>query len=111
MVFKLKPLLFSPFSKSKPSPPLRIADVLLLQDHEEDNLLLMDGSRRIARLLSALKRGKVAKRVLGDESKEEDDVAPPDHETDAPDFSSGNNISFLLFIFWLLKFQFLMFFF
>ncbi|KAG4197970.1 hypothetical protein ERO13_A05G059400v2 [Gossypium hirsutum] len=89
MVFKLKPLLLSPFSKSKPSPPLRIADVLLLQDHEEDSLLLMDGSRRIAaRLLSALKRGKVAKRVIGDESKE-DDVAPPDHETDAPDFSSG----------------------
>ncbi|TYH15700.1 hypothetical protein ES288_A05G063000v1 [Gossypium darwinii] len=88
MVFKLKPLLLSPFSKSKPSPPLRIADVLLLQDHEEDSLLLMDGSRRIAaRLLSALKRGKVAKRVIGDESKE-DDVAPPDHETDAPDFSS-----------------------
>ncbi|XP_012443383.1 protein POLAR LOCALIZATION DURING ASYMMETRIC DIVISION AND REDISTRIBUTION isoform X1 [Gossypium raimondii] len=89
MVFKLKPLLLSPFSKSKPSPPLRIADVLLLQDHEEDSLLLMDGSRRIAaRLLSALKRGKVAKRVIGDESKE-DDVAPPDHETDAPDFSSA----------------------
>ncbi|XP_052885114.1 protein POLAR LOCALIZATION DURING ASYMMETRIC DIVISION AND REDISTRIBUTION isoform X1 [Gossypium arboreum] len=97
MVFKLKPLLLSPFSKSKPSPPLRIADVLLLQDHEEDSLLLMDGSRRIAaRLLSALKRGKVAKRVIGDESKE-DDVAPPDHETDAPDFSSGNNINFPIF--------------
>ncbi|KAE8656636.1 hypothetical protein F3Y22_tig00116997pilonHSYRG00085 [Hibiscus syriacus] len=32
MVLKFKPLLLSPFSKSKSPPPLRIADVLLLQD-------------------------------------------------------------------------------
>ncbi|XWS72755.1 hypothetical protein CRYUN_Cryun02cG0068200 [Craigia yunnanensis] len=95
IVFKFKPLLFSPFFKSKCSPPLRIADVLLLQDDEEETLLLIDGCRRLnstprriaARLFSALKRGKVKRIVVGDRKKEDDDVAPP-YVTNAPDSSS-----------------------
>ncbi|XP_007011721.2 PREDICTED: protein POLAR LOCALIZATION DURING ASYMMETRIC DIVISION AND REDISTRIBUTION [Theobroma cacao] len=93
--FKFKPFLFSPFHKSKSSPPLRIADVLLLQEHEEESLLLMDGCRGLncatsrrfaARLLSGLKRGKVKRRIVGDRKEDDDDEAPHDG-TDGHDSS------------------------
>ncbi|XVF48283.1 hypothetical protein PTKIN_Ptkin03bG0177600 [Pterospermum kingtungense] len=94
------PMILSSFFKSKPSPPLRIADVLLLQDHQEEALLhnLTDGCKRLncstphgmaARLLSALKLGKVKKIVAdnGDRQKQDDDVAPT-YVTSGPDSSS-----------------------
>ncbi|GMI92447.1 hypothetical protein HRI_002914000 [Hibiscus trionum] len=95
---KCKPLFSSPFSKSKPSPPLRIADVLLLQDHEEDRLLHKDvctessscsKPRRIAaRLFFCFNRGKLTNEIHDDKKKGDDDVAPPDHVTDGPDLTS-----------------------
>ncbi|KAE8700305.1 Actin-binding FH2 protein isoform 1 [Hibiscus syriacus] len=93
IVLKFKLLLLSPFSKSKPSPPLRFADVLLLQDR----LLHTDGCsgppncskprRFAARLFFCFHRGKLTNKVHDDGKKEERDVAPPDHVTDGPDSS------------------------
>ncbi|XVE71261.1 hypothetical protein DITRI_Ditri10aG0136700 [Diplodiscus trichospermus] len=86
----------SPFLKSKSSPPLRIADVLLLQEHQEEALLPMDGCRRLkcstprriaARLFSALKRGKVKGIFAGNRDAEDDDIVPPS-VTNCPDSSS-----------------------
>ncbi|KAK8513524.1 hypothetical protein V6N13_002262 [Hibiscus sabdariffa] len=87
---------FSPFSKPKPSPPLRLADVLLLQDHEEDRLLRTDSCRgpsdsskllRVAaRLFFCFNCGKLTNKVHGDQKKEGDGgVAPPLHVTDGPE--------------------------
>ncbi|XP_039007399.1 protein POLAR LOCALIZATION DURING ASYMMETRIC DIVISION AND REDISTRIBUTION-like isoform X2 [Hibiscus syriacus] len=97
IVLKFKPLLLSPFFKSNPPPPFRIADVLLLQDHEEDRLLHADGCtgssncskpRRIAdRLFFCFTRGKLTNKFHGDQKKGDDDVAPPDHVADGPDLS------------------------
>ncbi|KAL4334275.1 hypothetical protein GQ457_07G037430 [Hibiscus cannabinus] len=97
LVLKFKSQLFSPFSKSKPSPPLRIADVLLLQDHEEDRLLQTYGCtgssncskpRRIAgRLFFCFNHGKPTNKIQDDRKKGDNDVAPPDHGTDGPDLS------------------------
>ncbi|XP_022730885.1 protein POLAR LOCALIZATION DURING ASYMMETRIC DIVISION AND REDISTRIBUTION-like [Durio zibethinus] len=91
-----KHLFFSPFCKSKSSHsfPLSIADVLLLQDHEEQSLVLMDGCRGLncstlcriaARLFSGLKRCKM-QRIIGERKKEDGEAAPPD-VSDAPDSS------------------------
>ncbi|KAE8731666.1 Actin-binding FH2 protein isoform 1 [Hibiscus syriacus] len=99
IVLKFKPLLLSPFSKSKSPPPLRIADVLLLQDHEEDRLLHADGCtgssncskpRRIAaRLFFCFARGKLKNKIHGDQKKGDDDVASPGHVTLGPVLSPG----------------------
>ncbi|KAE8682549.1 hypothetical protein F3Y22_tig00111238pilonHSYRG00190 [Hibiscus syriacus] len=88
IVSKFKALLLFPFSKSKPSPLLRTADVLLLQDHGEDRLLRTDGCRgssncsrpcRIpARFFFCFNRGKLTNKVHDDRKKEDHDVAPPD---------------------------------
>ncbi|KAE8735904.1 Actin-binding FH2 protein isoform 1 [Hibiscus syriacus] len=88
IVLKFKLLLLSPFSKSKPSPPLRFADVLLLQDR----LLHTDGCRGppncskprrfAARLFFCFYAGRLTNKVHDDGKKEDHDVAPPDHVTD-----------------------------
>ncbi|KAK8980347.1 hypothetical protein V6N11_061558 [Hibiscus sabdariffa] len=99
LVLKFKSQLFSPFSKSKPSPPPRIADVLLLHDNEEDRLLQTYGCtgspncskpRRIAdRLFFCFNRGKPTNKIHDDRKKGHNAVAPPDHVTGGPDLLPG----------------------